>query len=233
MATRCEKPQSVPVAFGPEMSAQSRTRARLGGRRRWVLTSLAFAVVLVAVVIVVVLFERHNVRTLRVVSGAMEPSIAIGTRVEFEMGGTEPLHPGEVVLFHPPNGAEQMLCGSALRRVPSGGAACSEVAVKPTSALYVKRVVAGPGDTISIREGRVIINGKAEREPYIKPCGEARVCDFPTPVKVVAGTFFLLGDNRGESNDSRFWGPVPRGWITGHAVHCSFFKLVCSDAYTH
>jgi signal peptidase I len=232
MATRCERPRSVPVVFGAEMPAQSRTRTRLGGRRRWVLTSLAVALVLVAAVIVAVLFERNNVRTLRVASGAMEPSIAIGTRVEFEMGGTESLHRGEVVLFHPPMDAEQMLCGVALRRVTPGGAVCSQVGAKPATTLYVKRVVAGPGDILSIRGGRVIVDGEAEQESYTKPCGKASVCSFPTPIIVPAGAYVLLGDNRGESNDSRFWGPVPRAWIIGHAVHCSFFGVFCSGAYT-
>lgn len=222
----------MPGASGAEMSAKARAREKLEGRRWRMLTLVVIALLLVATIIVIVLSERHTVRTLRVASGAMAPSIAIGTRVEFEMSNTEPLHLGEVVLFHPPARAEQMLCGATQRRATPGGAACSEVAAKPASMLYVKRVLARPGDTVAIREGRVIINGEAEQEPYIKRCGEARVCSFPTPIRIAAGTYFLLGDNRDESNDSRFWGPVPRAWIVGHAIHCSFFKVFCSDAYT-
>jgi signal peptidase I len=42
-------------------------------------------------------------------------------------------------------------------------------------------------------------------------------CSFPTPIKVPPGHWFMMGDNRGESDDSRFWGPVPRSWIIGDA----------------
>ena len=42
-------------------------------------------------------------------------------------------------------------------------------------------------------------------------------CNFPTPIKIPAGHWFMMGDNRGESDDSRFWGPVPTGWIIGEA----------------
>ena len=54
-----------------------------------------------------------------------------------------------------------------------------------------------------------------EKDPYIRECGVSPECNFPTPIKVAAGEWYLMGDNRGESDDSRFWGPVPRSWIVG------------------
>jgi signal peptidase I len=88
---------------------------------------------------------------------------------------------------------------------------------------FIKRVVAGPGDEIYIKEGHVFRKpaGKREFSPekdsYIRPCAGISECNFPTPIKVPAGHWFMMGDNRGESDDSRFWGPVPTGWIIGGA----------------
>ena len=77
----------------------------------------------------------------------------------------------------------------------------------------------------------MILNGRREADSYTTPCGSSPECNFPTPITIPASAYFLLGDNRGESEDSRFWGPVPRAWIVGKAVHCSFFNVFCSDAY--
>ena len=84
---------------------------------------------------------------------------------------------------------------------------------------FIKRIVAGPGDTLSIVEGHAIVNGKREADSYIKPCAvpSAPICNFPKPIKVPPGHWFMMGDNRGESDDSRFWGPVPTSWIVGEA----------------
>ena len=56
-----------------------------------------------------------------------------------------------------------------------------------------------------------------EKDSYIRACGASPECNFPTPIKIPAGHWFMMGDNRGESDDSRFWGPVPTGWIIGEA----------------
>ena len=56
-----------------------------------------------------------------------------------------------------------------------------------------------------------------ESDSYIKPCGGVQECNFTTPITIPAGHWFMMGDNRGESDDSRFWGPVPTSWIIGDA----------------
>jgi signal peptidase I len=85
---------------------------------------------------------------------------------------------------------------------------------------FIKRVVAGPGDTIYIKGGHVYRNGKRESDGYINgscESGDGRGCNFTTPITIPANHWFMMGDNRGESDDSRFWGPVPRNWIIGGA----------------
>jgi signal peptidase I len=63
----------------------------------------------------------------------------------------------------------------------------------------------------------VILNGKRQSESFIEPCGGGEACDLPREIKVPADHYFMMGDNRGSSDDSRFWGPVPRKWIIGEA----------------
>jgi signal peptidase I len=140
----------------------------------------------------------------------MEPTLAIGQRVTVAPRVSTP-QVGDIVIHHPPRAAQQQVCGVA--RAP--GAACSAPESTPSSTQFVKRIVAGPGDVISIVEGHVIRNGARESDPYIRPCATAADCNFPTPIKIPADEWFMLGDNRGESDDSRFWGPVPTSWIVG------------------
>ena len=78
-------------------------------------------------------------------------------------------------------------------------------------------MVALPGDRISIRNGHVVRNGRTERDPYIRPCQAGAECDFPQSITIPPGHYFMMGDNRGSSDDSRFWGPVPKRWIIGGA----------------
>jgi signal peptidase I len=65
--------------------------------------------------------------------------------------------------------------------------------------------------------GKVVLNGKPLNEPYAEPCGGGEGCEFPTEITIPADHYFMMGDNRGSSDDSRFWGPVPEKWIIGEA----------------
>ena len=74
-----------------------------------------------------------------------------------------------------------------------------------------------PGDTVEIREGQVYMNGKLLPEPYVPP----RVCGLSAtigPMRVPKDEYFVMGDHRISSNDSRIFGPVPRKFIYGKAV---------------
>jgi signal peptidase I len=82
--------------------------------------------------------------------------------------------------------------------------------------VWVKRVVALGGDTVSLRDGRLFVDGDRVREAYADP----RLIDsvYFGPVRVPEGTVFVLGDNRGDSVDSRRFGPVPVDQIEGRVV---------------
>jgi signal peptidase I len=164
--------------------------------------------------------QAFIVKPYRIPSGSMEPTLEVGQRVLVNRIGMHfgKPHVGEIAVFHPPEGAEQEQCGVDSRITP-GGSACSEPVPKEDNATnFIKRVVAGPGDTIKIIEGHVIRNGKRESDSYINPCPGVSECNFPTPIKIPPGHWFMMGDNRGESDDSRFWGPVPTGWVIGEAI---------------
>lgn len=99
---------------------------------------------------------------------------------------------------------------------PPRGQACAISDRRDAATLFVKRIVAGPGDRISIRDGHVIRNGMLAAEGFFAPCGSGGPgCDFPRTFTVAAWRYYMLGDNRGESDDSRYWGPVGAASIIG------------------
>lgn len=84
------------------------------------------------------------------------------------------------------------------------------------SVLIVKRVVAAGGSTVEIVDGVTLVDGKAVDEPYVEPRNRVRDVSRRMPLlRVPANTFFVMGDNRDDSDDSRFWGPVPSSHIVG------------------
>jgi signal peptidase I len=190
-------------------------------RPKSTVNSLIELVVIIAVALGLALgIQAWIIKPYRIPSGSMLPTLAVGQRVlvnRIGMAFSEP-HVGEIAVFHPPKDAEQQVCGPTPHVIKLGGAACSEPEPTSSSVNFIKRIVGGPGDVISIVEGHVIRNGKREPDSYIRPCGSSPECNFPTPVKIPPGHWFMMGDNRGESDDSRFWGPVPTGWIIGGAI---------------
>ncbi len=170
--------------------------------------------------------EAFVIKPYRIPSGSMEPTLAVGQRVLVNRLATDfsKPHVGEIAVFHPPEGAEQQQCGPTPHPITFGAAACSQPVPKEASVTFIKRIVAGPGDEIYVKEGHVYRKAAgttrfvAEKDPYIKACGSSLECTFSTPIRIPAGHWFMMGDNRGDSDDSRFWGPVPTGWIIGQAI---------------
>ena len=80
---------------------------------------------------------------------------------------------------------------------------------------FIKRVVGVPGDSVEMRAGQLFVNGRQIPEPYL--ADGYRGDDSFAPVRVAAGEYFVLGDHRTSSNDSRSWGAVPQKYIYGKA----------------
>jgi signal peptidase I len=191
-----------------------------GGASKSKTNSIVELVVIVLVAVGLALgIQAFVVKPYRIPSGSMEPTLKVGQRVLVNRIGMhlKGPHVGEIVVFHPPKNAEQQVCGPAPHMVTPGGAACSMPEAEPSNVNFIKRIVAGPGDVLYIKEGHAFRNGKRENDPYTNPCGSGSECNFLTPIKIPAGHWFMMGDNRGESDDSRFWGPVPTSWIIGGA----------------
>ncbi len=148
----------------------------------------------------------------------MEPTLDVGQRVlvnRFLYHFTDPSI-GDIVVFHPPAGADSGTnCGVA---APADARPARSRPQAESSQNFIKRIVAGPGDTLSVHDGHPVVNGVEKTdEPYINPCGGGGACNLPKTITIPPGHYFMMGDNRGASDDSRFWGPVPRSWIIGKA----------------
>ena len=182
------------------------------------LKSLVELVVTVAVAVgLALLIQAFVVKPYRIPSPSMEPTLAIGQRVLANRLTDSPSL-GDVVVFHPPHGADPItpVCGSASEG-DGHGQACDQPTAAESTQTFIKRVVGMPGDHLSIVNGHVYRNGKREADSYIRPCGADSSCNFPQTITVPPGHYFMMGDNRGASDDSRFWGPVPQSWVIGVA----------------
>jgi signal peptidase I len=187
-----------------------------GLRQRGRHGSLVELVLIVAVALgIALLIQAFLIKPYRIPSSSMEPTLDIGERVLVNRVNYHFSDPdrGDIVVFHPPKGADGNVCGAA----HPASQPCPRPTRDRSGLNFIKRVVALPGDVISIREGHAVVNGKVQKESFTAPCRGGAECSYPTPVKVPPDHFFMMGDNRGESDDSRFWGPVPRKWIIGQA----------------
>ncbi len=179
--------------------------------------SLLELVVIVAVALGLALgIQAFLVKPYRIPSESMVPTLQVGQRVLVNRIGHSFSKPsvGDVVVFHPPRGADgDPRCG--VQHEPTQ--VCPRPVGQQDDVNFIKRVVAGPGDRLKLENGHVVLNGERQEEPFARPCGVGQGCDYPQEITVPAGHYFMMGDNRGSSDDSRFWGPVPDEWIIGGA----------------
>lgn len=187
------------------------TREEEAAGRGW-LGSLGAVIGALALALVI---QWVLVKPYRIPTPSMVPTLQVGERVLVDRLTNRFGDPqlGEIIVFTPPAGADdpERPCGT--ERAP--GTACLQERDGRASTTYIKRVIGLPGDRLEVRDGHVWRNGKALREPYAEPCSD-EVCNIE-PFEVPAGRYFMMGDNRGDSSDSRYWGPVPRDYVIGQA----------------
>ena len=148
----------------------------------------------VVLTVIVFLLINVTVRPYMVDGPSMHPGLATGDRVMVNMLAYDFGSPqrGDVIVLHPPS---------------------------DPSTVYVKRVIGIPGDHISITANAVIVNGHTLNEPYIAPL----IPNVPENTSVLPSItlgpnqYFVMGDNRQDSTDSRYFGSVPRANIIGKA----------------
>jgi signal peptidase I len=160
--------------------------------------------------------QAFLVKPFRIPSVSMEPTLDVGQRVLVDRVSEHfmSFHRGDIVVFKPPKGADEDRCGIA-NKPPNEP--CPTPTSQRSDTNFIKRIVGLPGDRLKVIAGRVYIDGRELREPYINPDSSCDICNEPKAITIPPGYFFMMGDNRGESADSREWGPVPKKWIIGKA----------------
>lgn len=161
-------------------------------------------------------------------SESMLPSFEQDEIVDVDLSAYEDAHPKrqDVVVYNPPAAAflpvtdPTAACGGQVAE----GQACSKPAPEraqeqgATGNEFISRVVALPGDTLTIEGGASVVNGEVEEGDHFSPCRREPACNLPVKITIPKGHYFMLGDNRGAAKDSRFWGPVPEAWIIGKVL---------------
>jgi signal peptidase I len=198
------------------MARAERKRSRLKDLPGGQVTELI--VIVITALAIALAVQWLLVKPYRIPSGSMEPTLDVGQRVlvnrlSHRLGADPKV--GDIITFHPPAGADELppRCGGR----QTDQQPCPVPTPERSSQTFIKRVVGVGGDKISVRDGHVIRNGQVTKEPFIAQCGGGQGCDLPQPVTVPKGYVFCMGDNRGSSDDSRFWGPVPIKWVIGEA----------------
>ena len=176
------------------------------------------AVELVVTVAVALGVQAFLVKPYGIPSASMVPTLDVGQHILVSRLSTHP-GIGAVVVFHPPAGATAPLgaqCGDPAQG-PGRAQPCDDPTRRESSETFVKRVVGLPGDRLRIRNGVVYRDGVRESGASLRPCPEPASCTFARSIVVRRGDYYMMGDNRGDSDDSRYWGPVPQAWIIGTA----------------
>ena len=159
------------------------------------------------------------VKPFQIPSASMVPLLSVNERVlvnrlAYTVGGDPSI--GDVVVFHPPDGATNNGKDCGVQR--KARQPCPEGTDEPSDENFIKRIVAGPGDELYIEDGHPVVNGEMAEEDFVKPCSNGSSdCNLTDPITIPPDHYFMMGDNRANSLDSRFWGPVPEDWIIGKA----------------
>ena len=195
-----------------------RHHGRAAQRRRSRLRSVGeLPTLALTALLLTMLVKGFLVQAFYIPSRSMEPTLDVGDRVvvnrlAYRLG--QPQHGQVVVFLRPTRGAAEADGGGALallRRAVAAGLG----GTPPGSEDLIKRVVGLPGDVVQGRDGRLWRNGEQVDEPYLPP--QTFTSDFG-PVRIRPGYYWMMGDNREDSADSRVFGQVPASALVGRAV---------------
>lgn len=178
--------------------------------------SLVELVTIVAVALGLALgIQAFLVKPFRIPSESMVPTLQVGQRVlvdriskNFSDYGRD-----DILVFKPPQGAETNSCGVQHAET----SACPRPTEQRSDTNFIKRVVAVGGDRIKILGGAVYLNGERQKESFARLSDSCDICNLPDEIRIPKGYYFMMGDNRGASADSREWGPIPKDWVIGQA----------------
>lgn len=184
---------------------------------RWLGSMPALVLIALSVAIVV---KTFLLQAFYIPSESMVPTLEVGDRVFVNKLHAEPdeLERGDILVFSDPRGLgepDRGFIGSIVHWLAEGLGLAS-----PADEDFIKRLIALPGETIEIRDHVVYIDGAPLDEVYLTEQAREEMDDFG-PVEVPEGTLFLMGDNRGNSQDSRYQtgiGYVPVDKVVGEAV---------------
>jgi signal peptidase I len=176
-------------------------------------------VLLVTAALIAFLIKSFVAQAFYIPSESMTPQLQINDRVVVSRIAyrLHDPHRGDIVVFDDPregaNGDDDQRPNIVVRFVRGIGGAVG--VVQPSTEEFIKRVVGLPGETVEGKAGRVYVDGRVLYEPYL-PSGTV-TSDFP-PVVVPKGSLWVMGDNRSNSSDSRFFGPIRRSTVQGRTV---------------
>ena len=178
--------------------------------------SLVELVTIVAVALGLALgIQAFIVKPFRIPSESMVPTLQIGQRVLVDRVSFRFTDPdrGDIVVFKPPSGADSESCGAE----HASDQPCPTHTPDRSDTNFIKRVVGLPGDRLKVIGGSVYINGRRQDESFAHLDAQCPTCNLPREITIPKGQYYMMGDNRGESEDSRVWGPVPKKWMIGKA----------------
>lgn len=160
---------------------------------------LEWGAVIGVALLAALLVKTFVLQTFYIPSASMEHTLNIGDRVFVNKLAYDfhPVHEGDIIVFTP-TAPERAVIGPGIDDL-------------------IKRVIGLPGETIQSQNGYIYINGHRLNEPYLSP-GVSPAAGRQIPFqKIPPGHYYLLGDNRGDSTDSRYFGTITRSQIVGRA----------------
>jgi signal peptidase I len=199
----------------PEAEAETTLEIEATPNRPGWARSIAEIPIIAALAVVIVLLVRtFLVQPFFIPSASMVPQLNVhdkilASRLSYHLHG---IRRGDLIVFHAPPGVE---VGSNSHG-PLGWLT-TPLGLSPRDDVLVKRVIGLPGETIQGKDGHVWINGRLLVEPYLSPNVIIPSEDDFAPIKIPPGHLWVMGDNRTDSEDSRYFGPIKENSVIGRA----------------